>query len=227
MYDSDANSNSESDYESNSESDYEDDNNVNNNVNNNFDNESNENESDGDDDGDGDGDENENENKNVKKSENIEADLLNQKKKDFLGYNNKINNNVYECSLCAKFFPTSMFLPNSSQCPHCWGWVCYNNLDLIQGIYYGLNSFDEVSKYLKYTYPLHPTTCTNSECVYNIIKKYAENNILQPNLSIELGLTIENNNNNNNLTINNSNKEYNIKKKKHNNFDYESSTIII
>lgn len=160
--------------------------------------------------------------------------LLNEKKKEFEGSNN-FKNNWIQCELCDVYHPKTMHLIDVTYCGHCWGWVNSPQLDLVQGIYNGPNTIDEIKNFLKYTYPLHPSTCVNQECIYNKIKHFVETKTLHYDfyvglgLGLGLGFVVEKKKNN--LIINNadnSNTVYNIKKKKKNiKINYKSSSIII
>lgn len=160
--------------------------------------------------------------------------LLNEKKKEFVG-SNHAKNNWIQCMFCGVYHPQSMHLPDVAHCGHCWGWVNSSQLDLIQGIYNGPNTIDEVKNFLKSTYPLHPSTCTNQECIYNKIKNFAEAKTLHNDFCVELGFVVENkkvngivNNLNNSNNSNNSNKEYKIKKNKgYTRINYKSSSVTI
>lgn len=153
--------------------------------------------------------------------------LLNEKKKEFVGSNNP-KNNWFQCAFCGVFHPASMHLQNVAHCGHCWGWVNSNQLDLVEGKYNGPNTIDEVKDFLKLTYPLHPNTCTNQECIYNKIKQFAKANFLHYDFCVELGFVVENKKSNG--MVNNSKKsdsEYKIKKNKGNRINYKSSSITI
>lgn len=158
------------------------------------------------------------------------ASLLNEKKKEFVG-SNYPKNNWIQCAFCGVYHPTSMHLKNVTHCGHCWGWVNSNQLDLAEGKYNGANTVDEVKNFLKLTYPLHPNTCVNQECIYNKIKQFAEAKCLNYNFSVELGFIVENKKSNkmtdDSNNSNKSNLEYKIKKNKGNRINYKSSSVTI
>jgi hypothetical protein len=152
--------------------------------------------------------------------------LLNEKKKEFDGSNN-FKNNWTQCFYCAKYHPGSMHLPGVNYCGHCWGWLNSDQLKLTEGTYNGPNTIDEVKNFLKLTYPLHPNTCTNVECVYNKIKQFAESKTLHLDFCVELGFEKKEKNPEKNPDKNN-NLEYHIKKNKHNTrINYKLSSITI
>jgi hypothetical protein len=159
------------------------------------------------------------------------AFLLNEKKKEFMGSNHPKNNWI-QCVFCGVFHPISMHLPNVAHCGQCWGFVNANQLNLIEGKYNGPNTIDEVKNFLKLTYPLHPSTCTTLECVYNKIKQLNEAKTLHYDFCVELGFVVENKNSG---IVNNSNDpakfktEYNIKKKNkgYTRINFKSSSITI
>lgn len=152
-------------------------------------------------------------------------DNLNNKMKEFDGILSKTNG-WKQCIYCTKYHPESMYLPEMNYCGHCWGWLNNQQLDLINGNYNGTNTYDEVKNFLKLTYPLHPKTCTNIECVYNKIKSLVTNNKINYNLSIELGFESEKKNIYNTYTVNNKS-EYKIKKKSYVKINYNLSNISI
>lgn len=147
---------------------------------------------------------------------------LNEKKKEFDGSNN-FKNNWIQCYYCTKYHPNSMHLPDVSYCGHCWGWLNSEQLKLTEGKYTGPNTIDEVKNFLKLTYPLHPTTCVNTECVYNKIKQLADTKTLHWDFCVVLGLVREEKNKSENKTT-----EYKINKKRSNTrINYKSSSITI
>lgn len=158
------------------------------------------------------------------------AFLLNEKKKEFVGSNHPKNNWI-QCIFCGVFHPASMHLPDVAHCGHCWGWVNSNQLDLIEGKYNGPNTIDEVKNFLKSTYPLHPSTCTTQECIYNKIKQLNDAKTLHYDFCVELGFVVENKNSgivNNPNDPTKSKTEYNIKKNKgYTRINFKSSSITI
>ena len=111
---------------------------------------------------------------------------LSEKKKEFDGSTSPKNGWIF-CVYCGKNHPPIMHLPDISYCGHCWGWLNSDQLKLSEGIYNGPNTIHEIKQFLKLTYPLHPTTCKNNECIYNMIKKQAELNTLHIDFSVLLG----------------------------------------
>ena len=147
---------------------------------------------------------------------------LNEKKKEFDGSVN-IKNNWTQCFYCNKFHPASMHLPDMTYCGHCWGWLNSDQLKLTEGVYVGPNTIDEVKNFLKLTFPLHPITCVNQECVYNKIKQLAQTKTLHLDFCVELGFMKLDE-----KTEKNNKSEYEIKKnKRYTKINYKLSSIII
>ncbi len=147
-----------------------------------------------------------------------------EKKKDFEGSNNYKNDWV-QCFYCTKYHPKQMHLADTIYCGHCWGWLNADQIKLTEGKYTGPSTMDEIKNFLKLTYPLHSTSCTNNECVYNKITQYNNSNTLHRDFCIELGFidpTTKKNQEQNTKT------EYKIKKNKgYTRINYKSSSITI
>jgi len=157
------------------------------------------------------------------KKQNIfkESKILDDKKKDFdgsIGY----KNNWVQCLYCTKYHPKSMHLPNVDYCGHCWGWLHNEQLQLTEGKYTGTHTLNEIKTFLKQTYPLHPLTCTNTDCVYNKISLYNKTNKLHLDFCLELGFVNPEKNNPQKKS------EYKIKKNNTNTrINFKSSSISI
>lgn len=147
---------------------------------------------------------------------------LNDKKKEFEGSINSKNNWLL-CMYCDKYHPNSMHLPQVNYCGHCWGWLNSDQLKLKDGTYFGPNTIDEVKNFLKLTYPLHPVSCVNNECIYNKIKKMATDKTLHWDFCVELGFVKETEKNNTNPEK----KEYKLKKRSYTRINYKTSSISI
>src|SRR3990167_3269080 len=106
-------------------------------------------------------------------------------KKEFEGSMDK-KNNWKECIYCYKNHPISMHLPDTDYCGHCWGWLNSTQLKLSELEYTGPHTIDEIKNFLKLTYPLHPSNCTNVECIYNKIFLLEKEKKLDMTLCIEL-----------------------------------------
>lgn len=112
---------------------------------------------------------------------------LEEKKKEFDG-SISMRGGWLKCCFCDKYHPNSMHLPGLGYCGHCWGWLNGEQLKLSEGVYTGTpNTIGEIKTFLKLTYPLHPKSCTNTECVYNKIITYKNAGTLHMDLSVELG----------------------------------------
>lgn len=121
-------------------------------------------------------------NLNEKKSEDLDV-----KKKEFDGSQSS-KNGWTKCFYCDKYHPKSMHLPGMQYCGHCWGWLNGDQLNLTTSVYSGSpNTIVEVLNFLKLTYPLHPSTCTNTDCIYNKITVGKNNGTLHWDLSVQLG----------------------------------------
>ena len=110
-----------------------------------------------------------------------------RRQQEFIGYRARTAGCLY-CWSCENNYHPHMTLPNIDYCGHCWGFLNNEQLNLIEGTYNGMNSFDEVKNFLIITYPLHPNTCTNNDCTYNKIKNAHERGELCMNLAMGLGL---------------------------------------
>lgn len=122
--------------------------------------------------------------------------------------NNK--NNWKYCDYCEKFHGLEYFLENNTYCIHCWGWLNGYDIDLEKGTYVGTARYDSFKNMLKKVYPIHlDSNCTNHDCTFLKITKYAEAQILHKNFIDLLELnksskqqTININFKNRNLNIN-------------------------
>lgn len=161
---------------------------------------------------------------NVQNDPNDPVFKLNENKKEFNGSNNHKNNWI-QCFYCTKYHPITMHLPDMGYCGHCWAWLNSDQLKLTEGTYNGPNTIDEVKNFLKLTYSLHPTTCTNNECIYNKIKQLADEKTLHWDFCVELGFVREEKKSSNDTNSNNTNS--NIKKRGYTRINYKSSSIII
>jgi hypothetical protein len=100
--------------------------------------------------------------------------------------NNQIEVNINDwknCIYCEKFHHKDYYAPNMNYCIHCWAWLNSHEYDLEKGIYYGDNSMEDIKKMIKKAYPVHlESKCSNTECVFNKIKKLGECKILHSSI---------------------------------------------
>lgn len=111
--------------------------------------------------------------------------------KSFFGFNYDPKSNVFrECNMCANYVHRDFYYANLDYCVHCWGWLNSYNLCLESGNYELDNiSDDEIKKMLSKTFKLHINSkCTNNDCIYNRIIETKNNNKLNKNLAIVVGL---------------------------------------
>ena len=122
---------------------------------------------------------------------NIQNTISQQDIKNFFGIDKAPNHNlVKECNICFKYVHRDYYYTNLNYCVHCWGWLNSQNLCLESGKYEldNLNE-DDIKIMLSKTFKLHTSIkCTNKDCVYNKIIDAYNNNKLNKNLAIAVGL---------------------------------------
>jgi hypothetical protein len=106
---------------------------------------------------------------------------------------NILQNNHSECVYCGNYFIKEMKLNDS--CCHCWAWCNGLLLDVINFTYSGFHNFNDVKKFLKYTYKYHPSSCKNNDCAYYKISKAYNENKLNKDLLVLLDLPNKNSDN--------------------------------
>ena len=130
--------------------------------------------------------------------------------------------NHIKCIFCDRFYPSNMYLKDTDYCAHCWAWLNNEQFNLYDGIYKGDNTFNEIIDFLKLTFPLHTTLCSNSDCIYNKI-----NNLMKENKLNKKFYILFNDCKNNKITKKEI-KEYKlIKPRCELNINYKLSSIII
>ena len=121
---------------------------------------------------------------NINNTENEINKLMGIVKNELTNHTNNINE-WFKCTFCEKYHHKDYFV-NDVYCIHCWAWLNSHEYDLEKGIYNGNNSVENINNIIKKAYPIHlETKCSNNECVFNKIKKFAENKTLHTSL-IEL-----------------------------------------
>jgi hypothetical protein len=96
----------------------------------------------------------------------------------------QINKNDWKnCMYCEKAHHKDYFIPGIEYCVHCWAWLNGHEYDIESGFYGGMTAVEDVNKTIKKVYPIHlESNCTNTECLFNKIKKFSEVKLLHTSL---------------------------------------------